>query len=244
MEAVAVRCSLTSTCICCWSPHFRPDYTHRICNPTSCWINSRIVLISQLTNGVERSTNHVSHVFENQLCRNTFVLSRWSSIVQKTSTHSRPSFQVFPGRELIICVNSFLFSYFSAVQYSYFINTLTFKKFGGMTPSPNDVYALADQFKPWIGFAWTIEKAAPARPPFWKKIWKCAAIWTIPVNSAAPPIPDFWIHHGSIPSQSPIGGMNHVYTAPVRIRYPAWTYRDVLVRSQWCSTVHWTMCKS
>ena len=45
--------------------------------------------------------------------------------------------KVFPGgSNLIICVESFLFSYFSTVQDSYFINTLTFQKIMGQMPPP------------------------------------------------------------------------------------------------------------
>ena len=42
----------------------------------------------------------------------------------------------FQGGNLIICVNSFFFSNFSAVQDSYFNNTLTFKKSGGQMQMP------------------------------------------------------------------------------------------------------------
>ena len=64
-------------------------------------------------------------------------------------TNQGRHFRFFQGANLIICVNSFLFSYFSAVQDSYFINTLTFQKIrggGGQMPPappspPNDVPA-------------------------------------------------------------------------------------------------------
>ena len=46
-------------------------------------------------------------------------------------------FGFFQGANLIVCVNRFLFSYFSAVQDSYFINTLTFQKIiGSKFPLP------------------------------------------------------------------------------------------------------------
>ena len=57
-----------------------------------------------------------------------------------------PSFQ--GGGGVIICVNSFLFSYFSAVKDSYFINTLTLQRSQGnaLLPQMTSLFETLEEF--------------------------------------------------------------------------------------------------